>query len=66
VVTHCHWYAEHVFEGGLNVGTIIGGIVAFTAGIGMAAATVVGVVHSQQHAATKPISGHSVSYGTNK
>jgi hypothetical protein len=32
----------------------------------MAAATVVGVVHSQQHSNTKPITSHSVSYGTNK
>jgi hypothetical protein len=47
------------------VGTITGGIVAFIAGLGLAGATVVGVVHSQQHAGSKPITTSSVSYGNN-
>lgn len=65
-MTLCHWYAGQVFEGGLNVGTIAGGIVAFIAGLGLAGATVVGVVQSQQHAGDKPISTSAVSYGSNK
>jgi hypothetical protein len=47
------------------VGTITGGIVAFIAGLGLAGATVVGVVQSQQSAAEQPISSTSVSYGSN-
>lgn len=48
------------------MGTITGGIVAFIAGLGLAGATVVGVVNSQQNAAEKPIDTTSnVSYGSN-
>lgn len=47
------------------MGTITGGIVAFIAGLGLAGATVVGVVHSQQSAGEKPISTTTVSYGSN-
>lgn len=47
------------------MGTIIGGTVAFIAGLGLAAATVVGVVQSQQNAGEKPIDASSVSYGSN-
>jgi hypothetical protein len=47
------------------VGTITGSIVALVAGLGLAAATVVGVVQSQQNAGEKPIDASSVSYGTN-
>lgn len=47
------------------MGTIIGGTVAFIAGIGLAAATVVGVVQSQQNAGESPIDASSVSYGSN-
>lgn len=48
------------------MGTITGSIVAFVAGLGLAAATVIGVVQSQQSAGEKPIDASSVSYGTNK
>ncbi len=48
------------------MGTITGGIVAFIAGLGLAGATVVGVVQSQQNAGEKPIDSTSnVSYGSN-
>ncbi len=47
------------------MGTIIGGTVAFIAGIGLAAATVVGVVQSQENTGEKPIDATSVSYGSN-
>lgn len=47
------------------MGTITGGIVAFIAGLGLAGATVVGVVQSQQHAGDKPITTSTVSYGSN-
>jgi hypothetical protein len=47
------------------VGTLIGGIVAFVAGLGLAGATVFGVVQSQQSAGEKPIDASSVSYGSN-
>ncbi len=45
--------------------TIIGGTIAFVAGIGLATATVVGVVQSQQNAGESPISTTNVSYGSN-
>jgi hypothetical protein len=47
------------------VGTITGGLIAFIAGLGLAGATVVGVVHSQQSAGESPVSTTSVSYGSN-
>ncbi|MCW2751424.1 MAG: hypothetical protein JWR83_2534 [Aeromicrobium sp.] len=47
------------------MGTITGGIVAFIAGLGLAGATVVGVVQTQQHSNDKPITTSSVSYGSN-
>lgn len=47
------------------MGTITGGIIAFIAGLGLAAATVVGVVQSQQNAGDKPITTSSVAYGSN-
>jgi len=47
------------------VGTITGGIVAFIAGLGLAGATVVGVVQSQQNAGEKQITTSNVSYGSN-
>ncbi len=47
------------------MGTIIGAIIAFTAGVGLAAATVVGVVHAQESAGSKPITASTVSYGAN-
>lgn len=47
------------------MGTIIGGVIAFVAGIGLASATVIGVVQSQQSAGEKPVSTTSVSYGSN-
>jgi hypothetical protein len=47
------------------VGTLTGGIIAFIAGLGLAGATVVGVVQSQQNAGDKPISTSNVSYGSN-
>ncbi|NRQ50932.1 hypothetical protein [Aeromicrobium stalagmiti] len=47
------------------MGTITGGIVAFIAGLGLAGATVVGVVQSQQSAGEDPISTSNVSYGSN-
>jgi hypothetical protein len=47
------------------VGTIITGIIASVAGLGLAAATVVGVVQSQQSAGEKPVEVSSVSYGSN-
>jgi gas vesicle protein len=48
------------------VGTLVGGIVAFVAGLGLAAATVVGVVQSQESAGDNPVSTSDVSYGSNK
>jgi hypothetical protein len=48
-----------------NVGTLTGGIVAFIAGLGLAGATVVGVVQTQQSAGEQPISSTNVSYGSN-
>jgi hypothetical protein len=47
------------------VGTITAGIIAFIAGLGLAGATVVGVVHSQQSSGSKPITTSAVSYGSN-
>ena len=47
------------------MGTLTGGIVAFIAGLGLAGATVVGVVQSQESAGEKPISSTNVSYGSN-
>lgn len=47
------------------MGTLTGGIIAFIAGLGLAGATVVGVVQTQQSAGEKPISSTSVSYGSN-
>jgi hypothetical protein len=52
-------------ERGLTVGTITGGIIAFIAGLGLAGATVVGVVQTQQSAGEKPITTSNVSYGSN-
>ncbi|MBD8608274.1 MULTISPECIES: hypothetical protein [Aeromicrobium] len=47
------------------MGTITGGLIAFIAGLGLAGATVVGVVQTQQSAGEKPVSTTSVSYGSN-
>lgn len=47
------------------MGTLTGGIIAFIAGLGLAGATVVGVVQSQQSAGDKPITTTNVSYGSN-
>ena len=47
------------------MGTITGGLIAFVAGLGLAGATVFGVVQSQENAGTKPINTSSVSYGSN-
>ena len=47
------------------MGTLTGGIIAFIAGLGLAGATVVGVVQTQQHAGEKPVSSTNVSYGSN-
>lgn len=47
------------------MGTLTGGIIAFIAGLGLAGATVVGVVQTQQDAGEKPISSTNVSYGSN-
>lgn len=47
------------------MGTITGGLIAFFAGLGLAGATVIGVVQSQENAGTKPISTSNVSYGSN-
>ena len=47
------------------MGTLTGGIIAFIAGLGLAGATVVGVVQTQQNAGEKPISSANVSYGSN-
>jgi hypothetical protein len=44
------------------VGTLIAGVVAFLAGLGLAAATVVGVVQSQENAGDDPVT--NVNYGT--
>lgn len=55
---------EYLREGKI-VGTITAGVIAFIAGLGLAGATVVGVVHSQQSAGDKPVEASSVSYGTN-
>ena len=46
------------------MGTLIGGVVAFIAGLGLAAATVVGVVQSQEHSGDNQVT--NVNYGTNK
>ncbi len=43
--------------------SITGGVVALLVGLGLAAATAVGVVQSQQSAGNKPISTSNVSYG---
>lgn len=43
----------------------IGGIVAFFVGCGLAAATAVGVVQSQQGAGTEPVETSTVNYGNN-
>jgi hypothetical protein len=47
------------------VGTLTAGIVAFIAGLGLAGATVVGVVHTQEKAGEKPVTSTNVSYGSN-
>ncbi|MET0768002.1 MAG: hypothetical protein ABW075_01475 [Aeromicrobium sp.] len=47
------------------MGTLIGGLVAFVAGLGLAGATVFGVVQSQQSAGEKPVDTSAVSYGSN-
>lgn len=47
------------------MGTITGGLIAFFVGLGLAGATVIGVVHSQNSANTKPVNTTSVSYGSN-
>ena len=47
------------------MGTITGGIIAFIAGLGLAGATVVGVVQSQQSSNESPVSTSNVSYGSN-
>lgn len=47
------------------MGTLTGGVVAFIAGLGLAAATVVGVVQSQQSAGQTPVDTTTVSYGSN-
>jgi hypothetical protein len=41
----------------------VGGVVAFFVGCGLAAATAVGVVQSQQSAGTEPVQTSTVSYG---
>ena len=46
------------------MGTLTGGIIAFIAGLGLAGATVVGVVQKQQTSGEKPISS-TVGYGSN-
>lgn len=46
------------------MGTLIGGVVAFIAGLGLAAATVIGVVQSQENSGDDPVT--KVNYGTNK
>lgn len=43
--------------------SIVGGAVAFFVGCGLAAATAVGVVQSQQDAGTQPVETSTVSYG---
>lgn len=47
------------------MGTLTAGIIAFIAGLGLAGATVVGVVQSQQNAGEKPVTSSNVSYGSN-
>ena len=47
------------------MGTLTGGIIAFIAGLGLAGATVVGVVQTQEKAGEKPITSTNVSYGSN-
>jgi len=47
------------------MGSFTGGIVAFIAGLGLAGASVFGVVQSQQSAGDKPVSANNVSYGSN-
>ncbi|MEO6472494.1 MAG: hypothetical protein ABIR57_11130 [Aeromicrobium sp.] len=48
------------------MGTITGGLIAFFVGLGLAGATVVGIVQSQNNANTKTVDTTSVSYGSNK
>ncbi|MEH3034507.1 MAG: hypothetical protein PGN07_10850 [Aeromicrobium erythreum] len=43
--------------------TVIGGGVALLLGFGLAAATAIGVVQSQQSAGNEPVSTSNVSYG---
>ncbi|MCX6408068.1 MAG: hypothetical protein NTV28_14215 [Propionibacteriales bacterium] len=43
--------------------SIVGGVVAFFVGCGLAAATAVGVVQSQESAGTEPVQTSTVSYG---
>lgn len=45
--------------------SIVGGVAAFFVGCGLAAATAVGVVQSQQSAGTEPVETSTVSYGNN-
>lgn len=47
------------------MGTIVTSVIAFVAGLGLAGATVVGVVQSQQSAGEKPVDTSAVSYGSN-
>ncbi len=62
-------YAGSSLREGLNVrritGGLIGAIIAFIAGIGLAVATVVGVVQTQRSAGEEPITTTNVSYGSN-
>lgn len=43
--------------------SIVGGIVAFIVGCGLAVATAVGVVQAQQSAGTEPVQTQTVNYG---
>lgn len=45
--------------------SVIGGAIAFVVGCGLAVATAVGVVQSQQSAGTEPVDTTTVNYGTN-
>ena len=45
--------------------TIAGGVIAFFVGCGLATATAVGVVQSQQSAGQEPVETTTVSYGSN-
>lgn len=47
------------------MGTISGGLIAFFAGLGLAGATVIGVVQAQDNAGTQPVNTSNVSYGSN-